>query len=140
MVSGLIWNADKVYGKTYEFDSALNQNREFNLNFEKMIKVDDGFFLISGNRVKKLSHNFDLQKEIEIKGFRIFNIISYENHIVINFSAENGNYLSILSQNDLSEVTQPILISEKQIWHNIYLTTSELYFHDLTKTYKYRLK
>ncbi|HRI45882.1 MAG TPA: hypothetical protein PK559_02155, partial [Ignavibacteriaceae bacterium] len=84
--------------------------------------------------------NFDLQKEIEIKGFRIFNIISYENHIVINFSAENGNYLSILSQNDLSEVTQPILISEKQIWHNIYLTTSELYFHDLTKTYKYRLK
>lgn len=140
MVSGVIWDVDKVYGKTYEFDSALNQKREFSLNFEKMIKVDDGFFLVSGNRVKKLSNSFDLIREIEIPGFRIFNIISSENQIVINFSAENGNYLSILSQNDLEEVMQPILITENQIWHNIYLTATELYFHDLTKTYKYRLK
>lgn len=141
-VSGVLWNNSTVQSKTFIYETSseeLIQVKDF--NFENIVSVDNGYTIAIGNKIKSISEDGSIYKEISIKSNRIYNLTKADGKLFLTYSGEGGNYFLILNEQTLQPVLEPFYISDKQISNKLVVSkNNELYFQDINSTFIYRMK
>ncbi|MDP3831088.1 MAG: hypothetical protein Q8Q47_07440, partial [Ignavibacteriaceae bacterium] len=141
-VSGVVWDNSSVKGKSFIYETSsekLIQITDF--NFDNIVKTDNGYLTSNGNQIRKISSEGIIINEAKINGYRIYSLVKHNGIILLTYSAESGNYLLILNEENLKPETAPYFISNKQISNKLTISkNNELYFQDINSTFIYRMK